>query len=228
MANKQHRSAFTFANVLHLADGFLLEFGVADGKDFVDNQYLGVEVCGDGEAEAHHHTARITLHGGVDISFAATEVDYLVKFLGNLSFGHSEDGTVHIDVFPARHLGMEAGADLQQTPDTAAGADGAGGGGGDFGEDLQQGAFAGTVLADDAHHVALLDFEVDVTQGPDIVTIAFAAAVVGLADFFFFFFLAPDVHCPPALEVVRQSAGTDQSESVNLTDVVEFYCSWHN
>jgi hypothetical protein len=42
MTHKQHGSAFAFGDILHLADGFLLELGVADGQDFVHHQDLGV------------------------------------------------------------------------------------------------------------------------------------------------------------------------------------------
>ena len=45
---------------------------------------------------------------------------------------------------------MEAGADLQQAADAPADLDLAGGGGGDAREDLEPGALAGAVAADDA------------------------------------------------------------------------------
>ena len=42
VADEEDGAAFTFADVLHLADGFLLEFGVAYGEDFVDHEDFGV------------------------------------------------------------------------------------------------------------------------------------------------------------------------------------------
>lgn len=96
--------------------------------------------------------------------------------------GHSHDGAVHVDILSTGHLGMEAGADLQQGADTSLGTDNAGGGGGDAGEELQQGGLAGAVLADDTDDVALLDIEGDVFQCPDEVAGAFLRTVVGLAD----------------------------------------------
>ena len=57
--------------------------------------------------------------------------------------------------------------------------DGAGSVGGEFGVDFQQGAFASTVLADDTHHVAVLDFGVDIPQGSHVAALTFGAAVVG-------------------------------------------------
>ena len=37
VADEQYCSSFAFADVLHFADGFLLEFGIADSEDFVDD-----------------------------------------------------------------------------------------------------------------------------------------------------------------------------------------------
>ncbi len=66
---------------------------------------------------------------------------------------------------------MEAGADLQQAADAPADLDLAGGGGGDAREDLEPGALAGAVAADDADEAdeaedfALLDLEADIARG---------------------------------------------------------------
>ena len=128
---------------------------------------------------------------------------------------------------PFRHLRVEASADLEQAPDTAFGAYGAGGGSGDLGENLQQGALASTVLADDTHHVALFDLEVDITQGPHVFAFTLGAAVVGLTDGEVGVFFALDIDGPPPLEVVRQGTGAYQSKSVDFTDVIEFYCCCH-
>ena len=177
---------------------------------------------GDGEAEAHHHATAVTLYRSIDISLAAAKVDYLVQFARDFLLGHAEDGTVEVDVLAAGHLGVESGADLKERADTAAGTDGAGGGGGDLGEYLQKGALSGAVLADDAHYVALLDFEVDVFQRPHVVALTFGRTVVGLADGEVGVLFAPHVDGPPPFEVVGESAGGDGSQAVEFADVVEF------
>ena len=64
---------------------------------------------------------------------------------------------------------MEAGADLEEGADPALEVDLAFGGGGDAREDLQEGALAGAVPADDAHDLALLDLEVDVLERPESI-----------------------------------------------------------
>ena len=137
MTHEQHRPSLAFADVLHLADGFFLEFGVAYGEDFVDDEDLGVEVGGDGETEADHHAGGVALDGGVDVAFAAAEVDNLVELAVNLVAFHAKDAAVHIDVLAAGELGMEAGADLEERGYAASGVDLSGGGGCDATEELK-------------------------------------------------------------------------------------------
>ena len=76
---------------------------------------------------------------------------------------------------------MEAGHHLQQAADAPLDLDLTGGGGGDAREDLEEGALAGAVAADDAEDLALANLEADVAQGPEFATDA--VAVVGVADF---------------------------------------------
>jgi hypothetical protein len=78
---------------------------------------------------------------------------------------------------------MEAGADFEQGADTAVGTDGTGGGACDAGEELEEGGFTGTVLADDADDVALLDLEVDVAEGPDVITRSTSGTIINLSYF---------------------------------------------
>ena len=138
--------------------------------------------------------------------------------------GHAHDGAIHVDVLTAGKLGVEAGADFEEGGDAALILDAAGARRGDVGEELQEGALAGAVLADDAENLALLYFERDITESPDVIGVAFGGAVVGLADLEVRILLAEDGHLPPAVEVVTEGAGADTAEAVHLTDVLEFYC----
>ena len=106
---------------------------------------------------------------------------------------------------------MEAGADLQQAADAPADLDLAGGGGGDAREDLEQGALAGAVAADDAEDFALLDLKADIAQGPELA--AFAVAVVFLPDLEQR--VGPPARLgPPAVQVFTQGAAADEAEAV--------------
>ena len=216
MADKKDCTSLSMCYILHLADGFLLELGVTDGKDLVYDKDFGLKVGCNGEAEADSHTAGVALHGGVDVSLAAGKVHYLIEFAANLLLGHAHDGAVHVDVLAACHLGVEAGADLQQGGDTATDANLTGRRGCDSRKELKQGALACTVLADDAHNISLLNVQVDVLQGPHIVAVTLLGAVISLSNLQEWVFLVEHIHCPPAVEVVADGAGGDQTKSILL------------
>ena len=122
---------------------------------------------------------------------------------------------------------MEAGADFKQCADAAAGADCADGGAGNLGEELEEGTLAGSVLADDSHHVALLNLEVYIPQGPDVIAAAGLCAVVGLADLQVWVFLFEDGGLPPPVEVVTEGLGGYKAQPILFSYVVEFYCCCH-
>ena len=122
---------------------------------------------------------------------------------------------------------MEARTYLEEGGDTAAGADTSHSRACDLTEELEQGGLAGAVLADDAHHVALLDLEVDIAERPDIVGVGFLGAVVDRTDLEVGVFAAQDGGLPPAVEVVADSACGHESQAVLLAHVVEFDCCCH-
>ena len=43
------------AEVHHSVEAFLLKCPIADAEDFVDNQQVRIEVCGDRECKTHDH-----------------------------------------------------------------------------------------------------------------------------------------------------------------------------
>ena len=204
MAHEQHGSAFAAAYVLHLADGFLLKFGVAHGEHFVHHENFGFQVCRDGEPEADGHAAAVALHGSVQVAFAAAEVHYLVELAGNLGAAHAHDGTVHVDVFAPGHLRVESGAHFEEARDAAPCADGAGGGSGHAAQQLEEGALAGAVPADDAHDVTLFHLEVDVLQGPHVIACALVRAVVRFAHLEVGVIAAQHLGLPEPVQVVAE------------------------
>ena len=107
------------------------------------------------------------------------------------------------------------------------GTDGTGGWACDAAQEFQEGRFAGTVLANDAYDVALLDLEVDIAERPDVVRGALGGTVVGLADLEIRILFAEDVGDPEAADIVAEGLGGDQAEAVLLGYVVEFYCCTH-
>ena len=97
---------------------------------------------------------------------------------------------------------METGADFQEGTYTAVGTDGAGGGTCYAGEELEECRLSGTVLADDADDVALLDLEINISQCPDVFGGAFRGTVVGLTDLEVGVLLAEDVGDPKSSYVM--------------------------
>ena len=83
-------------------------------------------------------------------------------------------------------------------------ADSAGGWAGDAAEEFEECRFTGTVLADDADDVALLDLEVDVAECPDVFGIPLRGTVVGFADLEVRVLFAEDVGDPEATDVVAE------------------------
>ena len=171
---------------------------------------------GHGKGQAHVHPAGVALDGGVDELLHTGEVDNFVEFLLHLVLAHAEDGAVEVDVLAPGQLGVEAGADLQQAADAAFDLDHAAGGGGHPGEDLEQGAFAGTVAPDDPQGFTLLDSEGDVIQRQD--RFADALEAVLLADLGVGVGLMAQAG-PPAVEVAGEGAGADHAEVVTFGQV---------
>src|SRR5438094_7302021 len=100
-------------------------------------------------------------------SFDLGEGDDLVELAIDLAPLHTEDRAIEIDVLAAGQLGVEAGADFEQTADAAGDLDLALGRLGDTREDLEQRALAGAVAADDTDHFAAVHVEAHVLQGPE-------------------------------------------------------------
>ena len=78
MADEHDRAAVA-SELLDLLGAPPLEALVADGEHLVDEQDLGLDVGGDGEAEAHEHARRVVLHRRVDELLEPGELDDVVE-----------------------------------------------------------------------------------------------------------------------------------------------------
>ena len=154
---------------LHPAEALLLEGEIPHGENLVDDQDLGLQMSGHREGEAKLHPARVPLYGRIDERADVGELDNLIEAALDLLAFHAEDRAVQEDVLAPCELGVESGADLEQGPHAAAEPRLAFGRRGDPGEDLEQGALAGAVVADDAHRLASLDLEAHVAQRPELL-----------------------------------------------------------
>ena len=168
----EHDRAALGLELLDPAQAFHLERLVADGEDFVDEEDVGVEVDGHGEAEAHVHPRRVVLDRFVDELGELGELDDVVEDPVDLLAAHAVEGGVDVDVLPAGQVGVEAGAELQQRRESAADADLAGGRGEDAGDALEQRRLARAVVAEDAERLALLDRDVDPVERLELLVVA--------------------------------------------------------
>src|SRR4051812_30743640 len=107
------------------------------------------------------------LNLGVEKRFDAGEVDDRVEAAIDLPLTHSEDRAVQVNVFTPGQLVVKADADFEQRSHTAAHLHFSIGRLGDPRKDLQEGAFARSIAADNADHFASRDPEGDVLKSPD-------------------------------------------------------------
>ena len=148
---------------------FLLEAHVPHRQHLVHQQDLRLQVGGHGKGQAGAHAGGVAFQGGVDELVDLGKRHDLVELALDLLPAHAQDGAVQEDVLPAGELGVKAGAHLQQRPHPAVQFHPAGGGLGDPGQDLEQGALAGAVPADDPQDLPRLHLQVHIFQGPDDV-----------------------------------------------------------
>ena len=89
----------SFESYFNLGDALFLELHVADSKNLVHDQDLGVEVSRDRKGELDEHSRGIALDGRVDAGLALRKADDLVNFGVYLGFCHAENRAVEIDIF---------------------------------------------------------------------------------------------------------------------------------
>ena len=158
------------AQLVHLAHAALAEIDVADGQRFVHQQDFRIDVDGHGERQAHHHAARVGLHRLIDEVADLGEVFDLSDTARRSGAWRGREssrsdrrcrGRVNSGLKPA-----PSSSSAETRPFTATVPDG---GLQNAGDDLQQRALAGAVLADDAEGLAALDLEADIVQRPEIL-----------------------------------------------------------
>ena len=141
-------------NSRDLAEALALELLVADGEHLVEQQHVGLDVRGDGEAEPHVHPRRVGAHGQVDELLELRERDDLVHRLAHARAREAVDRAVQVDVLAPGEVGVEAGAELEQRRDAAAGLDAAARRLDDLRDEPQQRRLARAVTADEPDRLA--------------------------------------------------------------------------
>ena len=163
VADEQQCGA-TRQDLLDAAHRLGLERGVADRQRLVDDQDVGVDVHLHREREAQGHARAVGLDRLVDVVADVGERDDVAEQGIDARGRQAQDGAIDVDVLAPGQLWIEARAQFQQRGDPPMRFHPTRSGRQHTGNDLQQGAFAAAVEADDAQRFATLKFEIDAVE----------------------------------------------------------------
>src|SRR5215211_8108943 len=139
-------------------------------------------MSGHRECKPQVHSGRVSFDRRVNETLDTGERNDLLETSRDVTAAHAKNGAVEIDVLATGQLGMEAGSHLEQGCDTAASAGEAGGRFGDPGQDLQQGALARPIPADDPERLPLGHLKAHIAERPDLLSGSLALTAPQSAD----------------------------------------------
>src|ERR1700730_6379782 len=149
MGDEQNGLAPAF-ELAELIQALVREPFVAHRQHFVYEQHVWIDVYGHRKTESHVHPGGIRFHRRVDELLQLGKLHDLVEAPGHFALGEPEHDAVDEDVFAPGDLGMETGAQFDERRDAAPQRHSTRRGPGDAGHQLQRGALARPVAADDA------------------------------------------------------------------------------
>ena len=164
VGDQHHGPAFALVAVEDV-EALLLERGVSHRQHLVHHQDLGVGLDGEREGEPHLHPRGEILELVIDELLQLGEADDLVEETVQLAPAQSQDGAAQEDVLPGGQLGVEADTQLEKGRDLALDGHPPRIGPVDPRQDLEQGALARAVVADDSDELTRRNLEADVQQG---------------------------------------------------------------
>ena len=130
---------------------FLLEENIPYTQGLVDQQDLGLQDHSQRKGQTNEHAGGVGTDRLVDKFSDPGKVQDLLQMASGLLPGHPHQESCQIDIFHARILGIETGAQFQQGGYPAPYPDLSCRRRDDPGQYFQQSGFAGSVPADDAH-----------------------------------------------------------------------------
>src|SRR5208337_1558518 len=143
------------AEVLDAREALLLESGIANSEDFINDEDLRVHFGSNGECEPRVHARGILLHWCIDEITNFGEVDDTLLSLLHLFLRIAHQQTIEENVLPSGQLGMEARAQLDQRRERPLDLDPPSRGLIYPRDDLQQSTLARTVAPHQTQHLAL-------------------------------------------------------------------------
>src|ERR1044071_1672153 len=108
MTHKQHRPTF-FRYFTHFPERLLLKRGISDRQHLVNDQDFWLEVGSNREGKPHIHAAGVAFDRRVQKPFDFGKTYDFIKPLPYLTFAHSKNGTIQVNILPTSQLGMETG-----------------------------------------------------------------------------------------------------------------------
>src|SRR3989338_3535449 len=168
MADEEDGASLLFRHLFHFPKAFLLEFRIANGKNFINKKNVRLKMRRDRKRETHVHAARIALDRRVEELLDTGEFDDLVKFTADLASTHAEDCSIEKNILPSGKLRGKASADLKERRDAPAQYRFSFSGGRDAGQDLEERRFSRAVRADNADDLALHDVERYILKRPEL------------------------------------------------------------
>ncbi len=160
----EHDRATAATQLVHLLRHLLLEFDVAAGEGFVDQQNLRIEMGGDGESEASPHSRRVRPHREVEVLPELRELADRFRELGQPFLGEPHCKSAEGDVLPPGHRFTEADANREERGDATANHDLTGVRCEDARDRSEQCRLPGAVPADHAEHCPSWNSERHVAQ----------------------------------------------------------------
>ena len=139
----------------------LLESGITDGEDFVEEENVAVSADGDGKSKTDLHARGVVLELLVLERLKFGELPDVVIHGVHLVVGETKKGAVHVDVFAAGEFWVETDTKLDERDEAAVYGDVAFLGVVDAGEDFEKSGLTGTVATDDADEFAFFDVKIE-------------------------------------------------------------------
>lgn len=154
---------------------FFLESGIADGKDFVENEDVALGTDGDGESETDLHAGRVIFEFLIHEFFEFGKFYDVIIHGGDFGIAETKHGAVEIDIFAAGEFHVETDAEFDEGDEVTVDDHLTGARIIDASEDLEEGGLARAVATDDADKFAFFDVETDVVEDL-LIAVAFDAA----------------------------------------------------
>ena len=116
---RQHEDARALDQRPHAALGARGEPGIPRGDPLIEQQDVGIDRRGDGEAQPRHHAGGVGADRQVEVLAKLAELGDLRQLAVELVGRHAQEHAAGLDVLVAVVLGIEAGRRIEQRRDLA-------------------------------------------------------------------------------------------------------------